>query len=206
MSAAFYFQAPISRFYQVIRSEYDRLSRRLAGEQPFSIQAAKWVNSPPPPDYRTVPGEEMLLTFWVVPLHVAAVSVDVEAAYDGRQTQLTVQIETEAHEPRGRSALAMWQDEVLPALQQTGLLKRTLPRLPKTSRGPQFKTRIALQRLREIRLAAIQNHRPIPKKDAAMDEVEITDKTWSRYDPELWSRWYDKDYRWENPEKPEIPD
>jgi hypothetical protein len=48
--------------------------------------------------------------------------------------------------------------------------------------------------LREIRSNAIKNNRSIPTRAAAMDEAGITDKTWKKYDPELWARWDDKSF------------
>lgn len=67
-------------------------------------------------------------------------------------------------------------------------------------RGPQLKTRLGLSELQEIRAEALENHKPIPKKGAALSRAGITDKTWRKYDPQLAARWFDKDYI---PEKPE---
>jgi hypothetical protein len=67
-------------------------------------------------------------------------------------------------------------------------------------RGPQLQTLHKLEELRKIREDAIRNTHPIPKKEAAMDQVSITDKTWALHAPNLWSRWDDKTYR---PEKTE---
>jgi len=74
------------------------------------------------------------------------------------------------------------------------------PELSKKERGPQLRTENGLLRLREIRLDAIGNHRPIPPKAMAMEEAGITDKTWKKYDQELWARWDDKSYKQEKQE------
>lgn len=70
----------------------------------------------------------------------------------------------------------------------------------KQKRGAQLETEASLNRLREIRLEAITNNRPIPTRAAAMDEAGITDKTWKKYEPELWAHWGDKTYRQEKSE------
>ncbi|MGB8983372.1 MAG: hypothetical protein WCC12_15975, partial [Anaerolineales bacterium] len=53
-------------------------------------------------------------------------------------------------------------------------------------REPQLQTKIKLDDLRKLREDAIKENHPIPKKQAAMDQVGgITDKTWSRHAPQL---------------------
>jgi len=71
---------------------------------------------------------------------------------------------------------------------------------PRQQRGAQLETENSLKRLREIRLDAIKNNRSIPTKAAAMDEAGITDKTWKKYDQELWARWDDISYKQEKRE------
>jgi len=71
---------------------------------------------------------------------------------------------------------------------------------PKQERGAHLETENALKTLREIRLSAIKDNRQIPKKAAAMNEAGITDKTWKKYDQELWARWDDKSYNQEKQE------
>jgi hypothetical protein len=73
-----------------------------------------------------------------------------------------------------------------------------MPESSRKKRGAQLETESSLRRLREIRHGAITSGHPIPTKAAAMDEAGITDKTWKKYDADLWARWDDKSY---TPEK-----
>ena len=66
------------------------------------------------------------------------------------------------------------------------------------TRGPQLKTQAGLRVLREIRAQAIAHERPIPKRVIAMHDAGITDKTWRKYDVELWANWDRASYK---PEK-----
>lgn len=65
----------------------------------------------------------------------------------------------------------------------------------KAKRGAQLETEESLKKLRLIRFESIKNNRPIPTRAAAMDEAGITDKTWKKYAPDLWAKWFETDYR-----------
>ena len=60
---------------------------------------------------------------------------------------------------------------------------------PPKNRGAQIQTEESLKTLRKIKIDALRNNKPIPSRKAAMDEAGITDKTWKKYDLDLYSNW-----------------
>lgn len=64
---------------------------------------------------------------------------------------------------------------------------------PRTNRGAQVQTIESLKALRKIKIDALRDHKPIPSRKAAMDKAGITDKTWKKYDLDLYSQWDERE-------------
>ena len=182
-----YFRGSLVQYWKVIYAEWKRLGTALGQDEPFRLNTTvDFV----PNEYETLP-----ITFLDEQHQHEIVTVFADQSLGKKVVTLTVFFEQEAFEKRGESALSKW-NRVRSALERDGWLVDPLARYqPKKKRGMQLGTECKLKQLREFRLDAIRNKRPIPTKKAAMREVSITYKTWVAHDKELWAGWDDESYR-----------
>ena len=182
-----YFRGPLVQYRNAIYSKWKQLGIALGQDEPFRLNTTvDFV----PNEYETLP-----ITFLDEQHQHEIVTVFADQLLGKKVVALTVFFEQEAFEKSGESALSKW-NKVASALERDGWLVDPFARYqPKQKRGMQLRTEYSLKQLREIRLEAIKNSTPIPKKEAAMGRANITDKTWRKHDPELWARWDDKGYR-----------
>jgi len=179
----FIFRADLTRFWQLVHDIWQR-ARENGQVPPFELSA----DSQTPP--RTT--DTVVLTFFTHQAHSReALSIFADAAPDSGTTILTIFYEEIAFQDVGRPALRTWETLKRAWTEDELLVDPRAQYRPRGKRGPQERTRIALQRLREIRAEALRQNRPIPTKDSAMHQVGLTPPTWRKRDPLLWQRWYD---------------
>jgi len=195
-----YFDGPMTQFWTVICAEYQRLYAAL-GREPFRIFSLLGSLGGRISEYAPNETDKITINFFDHGSGLDLISLEVEFSRIQEMVCLTVadsdDFDYVPYEGYGKSALSMW-NEVRSALEKSGRLVDPLARYqPKKKRGAQLGTKYKLQQLRELRLDAIKNNRPIPKKKAAMDGVHITYRTWVDHDRELWAGWDDESYRQE---------
>jgi len=197
MPDEYFFQGTIPQYWRVVYTEYLRLCKSLERE-PFEFTEPQ-PNRQPLAEYVPMENSVILISFWNAE-HIYKISVDAEFSPDREMVQVMAFYQG-AFTKEGESALAMWR-EVKHALAKNGRLldmTKSVKKAKKLSpKKPHPHQRIVdvLARLRENRLIALENNRPIPKKKIAIkDAGNISAYTWKRYDPELWKRWYDENYR-----------
>jgi hypothetical protein len=193
-----YFQGPMAQFWIVIYAEYQRLYAAL-GREPFRFFSPLGSLGGRISEYAPKETDKILITFFDHGHGLDVISLEVEFSRIKEMVCLTItdsdSTDYVLYEGYGKSALSRW-NEVRSALKKSGLLVDPLAHYqPKKKRGMQLGTEHKLQQLRELRLEAIKNNRPIPKKKAAMDRVHITYRTWVDHDRELWAGWDDESYR-----------
>ncbi len=192
MTHVFSFYDTISQCWDVFYSEYRRLAEVL-GHPPFEFETPKHsiIN-----EYVPKNGDEIMVNFWDGDRKQILLVVEAEIVPDeDRQYNIFVHPQGNSFQEPCKSAMSIWK-EIKSALERAGgQADSTAHPKPKKKRGMQLGTEYGLKQLREIRLEAIKNGTPIPKKEAAMGRANITDKTWRKHDPELWARWDDKGYR-----------
>jgi len=182
-----YFRGSLVQYWNVIYAEWKRLGTALGQDEPFRLNTTvDFV----PNEYETLP-----ITFLDEQHQHEIVTVFADQLLGKKVVTLTVFFEQEAFEKSGEAALSKW-NKVRSALERDGRLVDPLVRYqPKKKRGMQLGTEYKLKQLRELRLGAIKNKRPIPTKKAAMGAVRITYKTWVAHDKELWAGWDVESYR-----------
>lgn len=182
-----YFRGSMAQYWDVIYSEYRRLHASL-GHVPFEITAPD-LKSIDLAQYVPADTDPILIAFWDDGHKVEVLSVDAEYSRH-EQAVWIMAYDQGVEQERAESALSSWR-EVKLALKNDEAARRK----PGKKHGPHPKTMHTIERLQEIRLDAIQNDRPIPKKEFAMSEAGgISKKTWKLHGPILWTRWDDRSY------------
>ena len=196
MTHPFPFLGSISQYWDVIYTEYKRLTV-VHGQPPFTFMFPPQATIK---EYIPKNGDEIIFSFWNRE-HTREL-LSVEAALlpdeDREQVQTIVHPQGNSFEEPVKSAMATWK-EIKSALKKAGRQSISLKRhRRKKKRGMHGSTLIALNRLREIHAEASKSKDIIlPRKEAAK-QAGIVINTWRNNDQELWDHWENKSYKNQN--------
>ena len=123
------------------------------------------------------------------------VTVRARSMPNGKFVGLTEIIEQEAYKEHGQAALARWIKLQTSWRKDKLLIDPLAQYQAKKERGIQEGTKNKIKRLREIRLEDLEDNGSVRSKKAAMGEVQITDKTWRKYDLKTYDNWDIKSYK-----------
>ena len=188
----FPFYGTIQQCWDVCFTEYQRL-KKVLGRDPFNFEIPKHADIRA---YQPADGDLIYIEIRGSDNKETLVNVEVEPkAGDAHQFTIFIHAHENTFKEPGKSAIEIWK-QIENVMRSRGHL--TTPTVSfecKKPRAMRDKTRHALQKLREIRLDAIRSNRAIPKKEVAMQDAQITKKTWREHARDLWAGWYDKDFR-----------
>ena len=182
-----YFHGSIAQFWNVIYAEYQRFHASL-GRAPFNFMAPnpQIINLAA---YKPNNTNTIMFDFWNDEHKQVVLSIDAEYSRH-KQAVWVMAFDQGMGEKQAKRTFSIWQ-EIKTALKKEETFRKKVGK----KRKMQGRTEDSLNRLCQIRLEAIKNGRPIPKKDWAFQQAGTTYKTVQTYMRELLVFWDDKKYR-----------